>query len=61
MRPLKSLSYIFSPLCVAIVVGYLLLKLKEIPAKYFVLIVVAGLALTLINSVIVVIKMRNGS
>jgi hypothetical protein len=57
MRPLKPLTFIFSPLFGAVVVGYILLKLNCFAAKWFALIIIAGLVLTLINGVIMVINM----
>lgn len=56
VKQLKPLSFIFSPLVGAFIAGYLLLKLKDIPAKYFALIAIAGLILSVFNGVITVIK-----
>jgi hypothetical protein len=56
MKPLKAAPFIFSPLLGAFMLGYLLLRFREIPARYFALIVIAGLILSLFNGVMLVIK-----
>ena len=60
MKPLKAVSIIFSPLVGAFIVGYLLLRMGEIPANYFALIVIAGLILSLFNGVMLVISISKG-
>ena len=55
MKQLKTASLVFSPLVGAFVAGYLLLRLRSLNPRYFALIVIAGLVLSLFNGVMLVI------
>ncbi len=55
MRRLKLVSYIFSPVVTALIAGILLAKLGVGSRILCVVIILAGLILSIVNSIVVVI------
>jgi hypothetical protein len=53
MRWIKAVTYIFSPLVAALLVGVLLTRLHVLGGTWFVILVLIGLVVSLVNAVIV--------
>lgn len=57
MQRLKIVSYIFSPLVVAVIAGIVLLQRHYITAILFIVIVLSGLFVTMVNIIIIIIHL----
>ena len=53
MRWFKAITYIFSPLVAALLAGILLIRLHVLGGTWFVILVLIGLVVSIINAVIV--------
>ena len=58
MKTLGIVSFVFSPLAAALIFGYLLLQYVGIQGKIFILITIAGLFLSVLNGVILTIRIQ---
>jgi hypothetical protein len=58
MKTLGIVSFVFSPLAAALIFGYLLLQHSGIRGKIFTLITIAGLFLSVLNGVILTIRIQ---
>jgi hypothetical protein len=58
MKTFGIVSFVFSPLVTVLIAGYLLLRYTGIHGKTFALIAIAGLFLSMINGMILIVRIR---
>ena len=56
MKWLRNVFFIFSPLLVAVILSYLLLRFTDIKSVLIVVIILSALGLSIINAVIIIVQ-----